>query len=228
MLINANRISLFSWNLYKQQIVGWDAVLENALKTADILALQEARDQERLSVLINEYGFKTAHVVAFQYKGRSNGVMTLARVLPQLYCIQKQIEPWIRFPKSVLITTYPLTDGQFLMVANLHAINFTVGLRSYSQQLDSVFRILKLHRGPIILAGDFNTWRIGRYHSLKKYIEAIGLNEITFKDDVRTQFRGRPLDYIFARDLWVKQSNVIATSASDHNALQVVFSVERL
>lgn len=226
MLINANHITFFSWNLYKQKLVGWDIVLKNALNTADILALQEANDQENLSVLFKKHGFKSAHVVAFEYKGKTNGVMTLAKVLPQLYCIQKQSEPWIRVPKSGLITTYPLTDGQFLMVANLHAINFTVGISSYSQQLDSIFNILKLHSGPIILAGDFNTWRTARYDSLTKNIEAIGLHEITFKNDLRTQFRERPLDYIFARDLLVRQSRVIVTISSDHNALEAVFSVE--
>ena len=43
-------------------------------------------------------------------------------------------------------------------MANLHAINFALGTDAYRAQLDAIATELSHHRGPIVVAGDFNTW----------------------------------------------------------------------
>ena len=55
-------------------------------------------------------------------------------------------------------TNYALPNQQLLLSVNLHAINFTLGISDLKQQLDDAADIMRHHTGPIIFAGDLNTW----------------------------------------------------------------------
>ena len=43
-----------------------------------------------------------------------------------------------------------------LMVVNIHAVNFSLGVDVYSKQLLPIGDQIAHHSGPIIMAGDFN------------------------------------------------------------------------
>ncbi|STT01539.1 endonuclease/exonuclease/phosphatase [Klebsiella pneumoniae] len=61
--------------------------------------------------------------------------MTLASAHPIYCCPLREREPILRLPKSALVTVYPLPDARLLMVVNIHAVNFSLGVDVYSKQL---------------------------------------------------------------------------------------------
>lgn len=225
-LLDANNIVLYSWNIYKQKLRDSIPQLSHMLSKADIVLLQEARESETLLSIIENNDFKAIHVVAFKDGYHSNGVMTISKIAPLSYMAQKYSEPWIRFPKSGLISKYQLTDGRELMIANFHAVNFSIGLKDFTQQLRTVFEILTAHKGPIVLGGDFNTWKKSRYLYIKKMIKEIGLYEIDYPLDQRTKVMGKILDHIFIRGLHIKEAKTYNISASDHNPIRLKLSIE--
>ncbi len=225
-LLDAENIVLYSWNIYKQKLNDSIPQLSYMLSKADIILLQEARESETLMSILESNHFKAIHVVAFKDGYYSNGVMTISKVAPLSYTAQKYSEPWIRFPKSGLISNYQLTDGRELMIANFHAVNFSIGLKDFTQQLRTVFEILHDHQGPIVLGGDFNTWKKSRYLYIKKMIKELELKEIDYPLDQRTKVMGKVLDHIFIRGLHIKEAKTYNISASDHNPIRLKLSIE--
>ncbi len=75
---------------------------------------------------------------------------------PHLLLSLREREPILRLPKSALVTVYPLPDARLLMVVNIHAVNFSLGVDVYSKQLLPIGDQIAHHSGPVIMAGDFN------------------------------------------------------------------------
>ncbi len=121
--------------------------------------------------------------------------MTLSTAQP-LYCCPLR-EPLLRLSKSALITVYALQSAQQLMVINIHAINFSIGVEVYGKQLDAIGEQVKRHAGPVIMAGDFNAWSRQRINALYQFASEIALREVRFLDDQRRRTFGRPLDFVF-------------------------------
>lgn len=224
--LDADHIVLYSWNIYKQKLNDSIPELSYMLNKADIVLLQEARESETLMSLIESNQFKAIQVVAFKDGYYANGVMTISKVPPIRYTAQKYSEPWIRFPKSGLISVYPLSNQQQLMVANFHAVNFSLGLKDFTQQLKTVFEILNQHQGPIVLGGDFNTWKKSRYLYIKRVIRSLNLKEIDYPIDQRTKVMGKILDHVFVRQLQIKEAKTYDISASDHNPIRIKLAYE--
>lgn len=59
-----------------------------------------------------------------------------------------------------------------MLVVNSHIINF-VSLQKFWVHLHQVFDSLKSHVGPILLAGDFNTWHNKRLRHLFKHLDHV-------------------------------------------------------
>ncbi len=76
-------------------------------------------------------------------------------------------EPWLQLPKSALWSRYQLSNGEELAVINIHAVNFTFGTEDYEAQLKSLTDNLQKYRGPVVFAGDFNSWSEARFSVLK-------------------------------------------------------------
>ena len=72
----------------------------------------------------------------------------------------------------------------------LHAINFALLLGGYRAQLTALADALADHPGPIIYAGDLNTWTQARNDVMRDVADKLHLTEITFKD--ASKFWGLP------------------------------------
>ncbi|MDF5512591.1 endonuclease/exonuclease/phosphatase family protein, partial [Vibrio parahaemolyticus] len=128
--------------------------------------------------------------------------------------------------KSALYSEYPLSNGSTLAVANIHAVNFTLGVQAYQQQIDVLVNALTKHQGPVILAGDFNSWNEARWSTLRDIVEKLALQEVVFQPDLRTRFiTGRVLDHVFYRGLTLEKAKAPTTDASDHNPLLLGFKI---
>ena len=119
---------------------------------------------------------------------------------------------------------YPLSGGdQFLLVANLHLINYTMSVSQLSAQVRQMERILSKHQGPLIVTGDFNTWSDKRMAVIDASARHLNLKAVTFKNDNRSLIFGHNVDHIYYRELEPLEAISTAVTTSDHNPLQIKF-----
>ncbi len=226
VLDNQGVVNLGVWNIYKLQNSGWQQVLQKTFDTNQLVLLQEAKWSDKLLELIATAKLNANMVNAFEIDKAQLGVMTLSEVQPQFACGQLQVEPIIRFPKSALISRYPLSNGQQLLVINQHSVNFELGTQAYRAQLGQIESIIAIHQGPVILAGDFNTWSDERKAILDTFAQSYGLSPVAFHYDHRTQVLGNKIDHIYYRQLQLIDSQVGDTQASDHQPLFAQFRLQ--
>lgn len=217
------RIRVLVWNIFKQQRAEWLSVLQGFGKDAQLMLLQEAQTTPELVRFATSNYLAADQVPAFVLPQHPSGVMTLSAAHPVYCCPLRAREPILRLAKSALVTVYPLPDGRMLMVVNVHAVNFSLGVDVYSKQLGPIGDQLEHHQGPVIMAGDFNAWSRPRMAALYRFAREMALREVRFTDDHRKRAFGRPLDFVFYRDLRVQEASVLVTRASDHNPLLVEF-----
>jgi endonuclease/exonuclease/phosphatase (EEP) superfamily protein YafD len=219
-------LRILSWNLHKNDDPGWDADLARFAGSSDLVMIQEAALTDRLPRVLGEAGHDSLLASAFALNDRETGVLTAARVRPTSACVQRSFEPLLQLPKSALITYYAVDgiDGT-LAVANVHSINFTLGLGEYRAQLDAIARELAGHRGPVIVAGDFNTWNPTRLEVVGDVMHGLGLRPVLPLVDTRSRFMGHQVDYVFVRGLEVEHAAAPEVASSDHNPVQATLRV---
>jgi endonuclease/exonuclease/phosphatase (EEP) superfamily protein YafD len=214
-------IRVVTWNLHKQEDAGWAADLARFSDAADVVLLQEAVLREDLRAVLDARGLRYAMASAFLYRDADHGVVTAGVVAPIAICAVRAVEPLLRIPKTALIGWYALggtTDT--LAIVNVHAVNFAP-LAPYSAQFDELARLLAAHRGPIVFAGDFNTWTEGRRAVVRTTAAALGLREIALEPDFRARFLGQQLDHVWLRGLEVVSAAATEVTSSDHNPVAV-------
>lgn len=218
------RLTILVWNIYKQQRTDWKSVLEDFGKNSQLILLQEAQTNPDFIRYITENYAAAEQVPALNLPQHPSGVMTLSTSQP-VYCCPLQVkEPLLRLAKSTLITVYPMPRGKFLMAVNIHAINFSLGLDIYRKQLKAIEEHIQCHEGPVILAGDFNAWSRMRSYELYAFTRRLSLRAVKFDKDTRSKVFGRPIDFIFYRDMVIFRSDVMETIASDHNPIRAEFN----
>ena len=221
-----NRLTVMVWDIYKQQKLNWLSILNEYGKDRDLILLQEAKASEELIQFSREYFLVGDQVPAIEITKDSYGVMTLASSYPIYSRPFRTAEPFLRLAKSALITIYPLHDKRLLMVVNVHSVNFSLGVKIYQEQIQSIAEHVMNHNGPVIFAGDFNTWSRKRRHLLFLFTRRMGLKSVAFDDDQRKSVFNSPLDFVFYRGLILEKSEVLTTDASDHNPMLVDFRIQ--
>ena len=218
--------SLLSWNIQKENRTGWDTDLVRFSQNADILVIQEAYLTENLRQLLRRRPYYWHLVTAFEYQDVKAGVLTATTIEPDFICPLRMTEPLIRFPKSILITRYPLADTHHsLMIANIHLINFAPHTTTYGHQVRQMTEILLNHQGPMILSGDFNTWSEERLAVIEEMAARLSLAPANFKTDLVRKVFGHAVDHVYFRGLTLQEASVIEVSSSDHNPLWVRFKL---
>jgi endonuclease/exonuclease/phosphatase (EEP) superfamily protein YafD len=214
------------WNIYKQQKENWRSALESFSKDSELVLLQEASLNTDLRDYLDDSSWKVRMANAFKFMNTPAGVMNLSSVNAKSTCAYLAMEPWLRLPKSALLSEFALSDGNTLIVVNLHGVNFAVGLDEYQEQLDSLRTVLAVHSGPIILAGDFNTWRQARIDVVNTFAKSLGLRDVHLREDQRIKVFGKPLDHLYYRDLLLVGAEAPKTDASDHNPIIASFRLQ--
>ena len=237
------RITIVSWNVHKQSDMRLQADLHTLLRQQrpTLVFLQEATAELLDSPLM------TGHFApSWQYplrKGSATGVLTLSRVAPT----RSEVSPtrwrelFLATPKIALATEYLLPDGARLLAVNVHCLNFerwgTLKLRA---QLTVLKALMAKHTGPILLAGDFNTWNQRRLRLVTALARDLQLTEVKeVVGDLKTGDRRSAivnwllgidrtlaLDRVYYRGLLPLTATVLPFTSSDHRALEVTFAVE--
>jgi endonuclease/exonuclease/phosphatase (EEP) superfamily protein YafD len=183
--------------------------------------------QEPLEQLLDASGLDWNLAHAFTLDGRPAGVLTGARVHPLAVCAQRISEPFLRVPKTAVISYYAMEGGpESLLVVNIHGVNFAPGSTELAQQLMSVQERIARHDGPVIVAGDFNTWSRRRMVVLHQLAQKSGLRAVNFEGRPSRHF-GRQLDHIYYRGLIAQHAWVTALQSSDHYPLSVTFKPDK-
>ena len=223
--LNPDGFRLLNWNAYKGQQDNWLKTFSDYSKELDLVTLQEAWLSDPLRSMLADAKMQWDLALTFRLKQRESGVMTLSRITPQSVCVQRTLEPWLLLPKSTLISTFELTGRQeSLLVANVHAVNFAFGTVAFRSQLAQLADQIEQHDGPIILAGDFNTWSTARLKILESIVAApLGLTRVPFDPGQLKMVFDHTLDHVFYRQLQVVSHQAQNSNASDHNPMWVTF-----
>jgi endonuclease/exonuclease/phosphatase (EEP) superfamily protein YafD len=225
--LDPNAIRVLTWNIHKQGDAGWDHDLPQFAAASDLVLLQEAVLSPALRSILDSEHLRFMMASSFIYGDADIGVLSAARVSPIAACTERVVEPWLRIPKSATISWFALegTD-RTLAVVNVHAINFSLSVTGYRSQFESLVGALRNHPGPIIFAGDFNTWTDERLAVVREATAALRLTEITITDDRRTLFMGHQLDHLLVRGLDIVTARVFVVASSDHNAVTATLRVQ--
>jgi endonuclease/exonuclease/phosphatase (EEP) superfamily protein YafD len=223
--LDGSNIRLVSWNIRKKSFPDWQADYGRLTKSRDLILLQEASLR---TDTVNDLPILPYWSFAPGYRTQDSisGVLTLSSVQPLSRCSFSHSEPLLRTPKATSITQFALTGSDLtLLVVNVHAVNFSLGLGTYKRQFQQIEAVLEGHTGPIILSGDFNTWRSGRMDTIEALAADLDLFPLVFADDQRSRVFGLPIDHIYLRGFSKVVANTSAVTSSDHNPLVVTLAL---
>jgi len=224
--LDARPFRILTWNIHKQVDAGWQQDLAAFASASDVVLLQETVLDPALHRIVDDAGLGWVLASSFMYDENDVGVLTATRLAPVASCTQRAVEPILRIPKSAVITWLRIAGSpQTLAIVNVHAINFELLPYGYRAQIEAIADALAGHEGPILWAGDFNTWSDARDRVLAESVARLGLVEIEPADDRRTRFFGRHLDHIFVRGIEVVAMQAIVVTSSDHNAMAATLRV---
>ena len=224
------RLTVATWNVAKGAVAKSSSTtsreLNRLLGKSDISCIQEF-----VPSLAPQVGGVFARSFRWWLGGEPTGVATLSRAQPQtsMALAAPWREGWFVTPKMSLITTYALGPAT-LMVVDLHALNFQpIFVYMLADQMAQITQHVDDHDGPVIVCGDFNTWRNDRLAVVESALHEFDQvsfppNTLTGGGAVARLFGGDEalaLDRIFVRGLEIIAAEVGATRSSDHNVALV-------
>jgi len=224
--LNPDNIAFLNWNIYKGNDEGWQRDLSAFSESHDVMTIQEATLSEDMTSLLKAHDFNWTMNTAFYLNGTAAGVMNVASAGVIHSCGFKVNEPLIRIPKSALISYYPIAGSdEKLLVANIHGINFTFGVSDYREQLEKLYDAVKHHNGPMIVAGDFNSWSDYRMAVVSQLVKKLKLSALQYAVNNKTHLFGNAIDHVFYRQLEPLKHEVQQVTSSDHNPISVNFKL---
>jgi endonuclease/exonuclease/phosphatase (EEP) superfamily protein YafD len=219
--------TLTNWNVYKGAISGMSRDLAQMLNESDFVHIQEFLLDDSQEKQVEDFStYRWMFAKSFQDKDDWTGVVTISRWQPfeMIPLRSADAEPFANTPKMSLIVKYKIENGQELWLANMHALNFNIDHKAFKRHVDDVVNVLNTHNGPIIFAGDFNTWAPVRVRYLLQKTKALGMSEVDLASSL--SFMGARLDHIFYRNLQdVKGSVLEDIQTSDHLPMRIEFSL---
>lgn len=225
------KFKLLVWNILTGHKEKWTSTFKDYQKNHQLILLQETYLTEAQKNIYkdSDLSWDLGNAYLYVKNGVMSGVATgsVARSTEQSYLFSKYKEPIMDVKKITLFSTFRVRGvKKSLLVVNVHAINFVFD-HIYFEQLSNIEIKLRNHKGPLILAGDFNSFNLAKLKFLRMIAEKHGLKEVEFKLDRRKSFNSFPLDHVFVRGFGVLNSEVFDSSvASDHNAISVELEVQ--
>ena len=224
--LDSNGFSLLNWNIIKGKKQDFEDDFKRLSDAKDLILVQEAYLTEEFQKLLENRLPNWDLTTSFKYYRKETGVLTASKAEPNFFCMLRGEEPFIKFPKTILITRYALSQtDRMLLVVNVHLINFSLGTSSYRKQLQLMEQVVARHQGPLIVAGDFNSWSDERIAIIEELAKRLDLKAVQFREDSRARILGEIVDQIFYRGLVLIEANTFAVSSSDHNPMSATFAL---
>lgn len=222
-----SEFGLLCWNVHKRNAgYKFDLYFNDILKhyTIDLLALQEVKITQSAGSSFECFHYSFApNIKLLNY---SYGVLNGSRVQDKetFSHLSSHRESMIQTHKSAIFSTYPLHNGELLLLVNLHAINFRAS-KVYNKEIETIFEKIRHYHGPMIVTGDFNSWNRKRISILMKLAGSLHLKNIEIdRGHLIKSFMNYKLDHIFYRGIHLIESHAVDVQGiSDHNALYARF-----
>ena len=220
-------IKILVWNIQKAQAgEAWQNDFLSLSSKSDLVLLQEGYRIETFNHATSQLrGFLWSFVTSFFHQGYETGVVigSPSQPLKTFWLRSPGREPFVDSPKMTILSEFDLPErDDHLLVANIHAINFVTNGTFY-EQITPVLKAIEQHRGPVLFAGDFNTWNSARFTFVETRAAQLGLKIINFPEDPRRLV----LDHVFYRGLKPQKARVLnQIESSDHFPLHLELSVE--
>ena len=219
---------MLSWNVQKGQ--GKEAWFNDLMsfRNFDVVSLQEAMIDDfmpqafaNLAPLQTIFAKSFIHTDPFYATGVAT--TTLAAPLTAYFRRSPGTEPFTNTPKMALFEVVKMADGNNLLLVNVHGINFVTN-STFQDQMNDIAPFIAGFVGPVIFAGDFNTWNFGRTDFLLKLTQKLGLKHLQFKNDTRNLH----LDHVFAKGCQVISAEVHnQIESSDHYPITVEWNCDQ-
>jgi endonuclease/exonuclease/phosphatase (EEP) superfamily protein YafD len=226
-----DRFQILVWNVYGGKLQGFENDLNTMIKDSDFYLLQEANLTTEMQNVLGQINSGWMHATSFTKLNKVKmGVSTGSLISPinSTPFRSKNRELGFTTRKTSLITTYKIKQNkQNLMIVNTHAINFR-GSTAFKEEIDRLVLKMKGHQGPLIFAGDFNTWSKARADYLVTKVVELKLKEVPFKKQRSSSpfDKTLPLDRAFYRGLKLIDSEVLdQIQSSDHLPLKIMFEL---
>ncbi|MFT6268785.1 MAG: endonuclease/exonuclease/phosphatase (EEP) superfamily protein YafD [Alphaproteobacteria bacterium] len=215
-------IKVLLWNVFKCRKKGWENDFMALIRDKDLILLQEAIFNSPFDLHFNK-SLQHQWIMARSFRNAKSNVETGVKTgstvtaIKHYFSASAHSEPITKTKKMLLATLYPLnTPGKSLLVVNSHIINF-VSFEKYKAHLTQVFQTLEHHNGPILLAGDFNTWNGKRLKYFNDLATSFSLEEVEIIRKPRLNHLFQHLDHIYYRGLEIVDAQVHSDiKSSDH------------
>ena len=222
-LRNSNEISLLTWNAHKLVDKNFMPDLITLSQESDIILIQEAMHNTDLqNALMTKFDFSFSFNKSFCTSEKfATGVMSASRYPLQnnLTLVSPDTEPVTNTPKVSGYSILNIPEIGIIHIINTHGINFDVGAK-FERQINKLADFISKLQGPIIWAGDFNTWSAGRQKYLDSKANALGLAHLIPDKDNRNS----KLDHVFTRGLEVINIQILENiHSSDHLPIRATF-----
>lgn len=213
------KYSFTTYNIFKTHFPFVRQNIGNLSSKNDFLALQEWVNS--LHVRDGEY-LASCATFTIPFRNVKTGTATISKYEPVsvLELTSRERELGVLTRKSMLLTAHVLHDGSVLHIANIHSLNFvTNGI--WKKQIDYFLKHLPEH-GPLIFAGDFNTWHPDRFNYLERKLQDMRLHYANYDHNIIMR-----LDHIFVRDIEVIETKAdVNMHTSDHYPVTLTFTLK--
>ena len=212
--LNKDTIEVLTWNVLKFKRENSFSDFTKLSTKADIAFIQEAihsvdlQKKTAQSISMDWTFFKS-----FCREYGASGVQTGTRYaqIEVDAVLAPNVEPVVNTPKVTGFSTVVISGQQVLLI-NVHGLNANKGL-DFEKHMDQIYDVASKFTGPIIWAGDFNTWNPVRMAYLKNKGQALGMNLLVPEIDNRKL----KLDHILVRGFKAKSVKILDTyQSSDH------------
>ena len=178
-----NKIKVLVWNVYKFKKPSFKKDFLENFTDCDLFFLQEMTSESSMNQffsLLEGVSWAFGKSFKFRHNHIETGVALGSKLEVQDYTLVRGSEKELLFwtPKVSLIADLKLRNT---LLVNTHVVNFTTTSRFKLFMEDLVDRITH-HHGPIIFAGDFNTWSLTRWHQLLELLEKYNITHHHFEN----------------------------------------------
>jgi endonuclease/exonuclease/phosphatase (EEP) superfamily protein YafD len=228
-----SKISALIWNIKKAELKSWKKEFVHFGRGKDLFLVQEAYETDVFISTLNTFeGFEWNLGASFLYRkygDAATGTMVASQVEPNEVLVKhsQDVEPIAGTPKSATFVKYAIAGkAEELLVISVHGINFETN-GAFKRHMCQIKRVIEKHDGPVLLAGDFNTWNNSRSSHINSLTSRLGLVEAPYKNgEARMSFAGHFLDHVFTRGIIVNSAEVVADSVgSDHKPFLLNFLI---
>ena len=220
-------VDLLVWNVFKGQRGRYFITdFKKLARDKDFILLQEALIPKDSPHFFHP-DFQNYHwhmAQSFQYKKDLSSTGVAIGSAHDLHFVDFARAPerelfWLT-PKMSIFSKVQYGSSELLLVCT-HALNF-VTTGAFVRSMEEIAKMISQHQGPVVLAGDFNTWNVKRFLAMRSIFGNLHLEHIDLADDQRIL----KLDHVFVRGLQVKHAKVHhQVSSSDHFPIELTLQL---